>query len=360
MAEGMSSESVLKERTDGVVDVSSNVRAGKWQLWIGLVFSLGCLILALRDVDLGKIVVALQQVNLPIVVLAVISSEITILAKAERWRALLALRKMPSLPQAFSVLSIGMLVNSFAPGRIGELVRAFLLGEAAAESKVYILSTIVVEKTTDLVFLMLSVALLLPQMALPDWLTGPARALAITIVILVPVLLMVAWQSSLVLRVVGRIGNLIAPAWQIWLVQKTRLGLEGLQIIQSPRVLLSLLVWSVLIWIISVLTNYLVFGAMGMAQSGWAALLLLVVLQAGVAVPSSPGRIGVFQYLAVLALGVFGIDKELSFGYSVVLYLVVYVPIAIVGAYCLWRSRITWQKLTLAATVVSRPLREPK
>jgi uncharacterized protein (TIRG00374 family) len=356
----MSSKSMLKERTNGVVGVSPNVGTGKWHLWIGLVFSLGCLVLALRDVDLGKIVVALQQVNLLIVALAAISNVVTILAKAARWRALLVLRKTPSLGQAFSVLSIGMLVNSFAPGRIGELVRAFLLGESESESKVYILSTIVVEKTTDLVFLMLSVALLLSQMALPDWLTGPARALAITIVILIPVLLLLAWQSSVVLRAVGRISNLIAPAWQVWLVQKTGLGLEGLQIIQNPRVLFGLFTWSVLIWIISVLTNYLVFGAMGMVQSGWAALLLLVVLQAGVAVPSSPGRIGVFQYLAVLALGVFSIDKELAFGYSVVLYIVVYVPIAIVGAYCLWRSRITWQRLITAATAVSRLLGEPK
>jgi hypothetical protein len=80
----------------------------------------------------------------------------------------------------------------------------------------------------------------------------------------------------------------------------------------------------------------------------------LVVLQVGTAVPSSPGRIGVFQYLVILALSIFAVDKNVALGYSIVLYLVVYVPVVLIGSYCFWREKVTWQKVAEAATMLNR------
>jgi len=80
----------------------------------------------------------------------------------------------------------------------------------------------------------------------------------------------------------------------------------------------------------------------------------LVVLQVGMAVPSSPGRIGVFQYLVILALSIFAVDKNVALGYSVVLYLVIYVPMVLIGGYCLWREKVTWQKLAEASAMLNR------
>ena len=49
-------------------------------------------------------------------------------------------------------------------------------------------------------------------------------------------------------------------------------------------------------------TNYLLFLAFDLRLSFLAALFLLVVLMAGVSVPSVPGRFGVFHYLTVISL----------------------------------------------------------
>ena len=86
----------------------------------------------------------------------------------------------------------------------------------------------------------------------------------------------------------------------------------------------------------------------------WTSLLLLVVLQIGTAVPSSPGRIGVFQYLVILALSILFVDKGVALGYSIILYLVTYIPIALIGSYCFWREKITWKKLAEAAAMLNR------
>jgi glycosyltransferase 2 family protein len=108
---------------------------------------------------------------------------------------------------------------------------------------------------------------------------------------------------------------------------------------------------------VSALTNWLVWKAMGQAWPLPAALLLLVVLQAGVAVPSSPGRIGVFQYLTILTLSLFAVAKAVALSYSVLLHLTTYAPMLGLGAYYLWREKTTWQKLEEAARRLEGRLR---
>jgi uncharacterized protein (TIRG00374 family) len=319
---------------------------GRWQLWIGIIFSLGFLILALYDVDLKETVNALLRVNVLLLGAAVASYVFSVAAKVIRWQVLLAVRKTPTFARAFSVLSIGMIVNTFLPARLGEIARAYLMGEAEEDNKFYILGTIAVEKVADLLFLLLILAVLLLQMALPTWLIGPARGIALFLAILVPCFVILAWQRDFVLRVVERASQFVPLTWREWLVRQTRYGLVSLDVMRRPRLLFGLLIWSLVAWILSALTNALVFLAMDFTMSVWASLLLLVVLQVGTAVPSSPGRIGVFQYLVILTLSIFAVDKNVALGYSLILYLVIYLPTALLGVWGLWHEKITWGKLT--------------
>jgi len=94
--------------------------------------------------------------------------------------------------------------------------------------------------------------------------------------------------------------------------------------------------WSLLIWILSILVNYTVFLALGLPLPFAAALVLVVVLEVGVAVPSIPGKLGIFHYLCTLALGVFGLEKGAALGYAVLLYFVVFGPPSLLGALFLW------------------------
>lgn len=321
---------------------------GNWQLWIGVIFSLGFLVLALHNVDLTETKNALRRVNVLILGAAVASYVFSAAAKAIRWQLLLAVRKAPSFGRAFSVLSVGLMVNTFLPARLGEFARAYLMGKAEADSKVYVLGTVAVEKVADLLFLLLLLAALLLQMALPEWLAGSARGTALIIAILVPCFVLLAWQSNFILRMVEQASRFVPSAKREWLMRQTRYGLASLDVVRRPRLLIGLLGWSLIVWILSALTNYLVFLALELTMPIWASLLLLVVLQVGTAVPSSPGRIGVFQYLVILTLSIFAVDKNVALGYSVVLYLVIYVPIALLGVWGLWHEKITWGKLTEA------------
>jgi glycosyltransferase 2 family protein len=321
---------------------------GSWQFWTGVVISLVFLVLALRGIDLGKTGNALRRVNGFILGAAAASFVCSAAAKAIRWMVLLKVRQAPAFGRAFSVLSIGIMVNAFLPTRLGEFARAYLMGEAESESKVYVLGTIAVEKVADLLSLLVLLAVLLLQMTLPQWLAGPARGTALVLAIVIPSFIVLVWQREFVIKMMERISHFSPSAWRTWLVGQTRLGLDSLDVIRRPGLLAGLFGMSFIVWIISAFTNFLVFLALGITIPVWASLLLLAVLQVGTVIPSSPGSIGVFQYLVILTLSIFALDKNVALGYSVVLYLVIYVPIALMGIWGLWHEKITWGSLTKA------------
>jgi len=329
------------------------VRRGRskvgWQLWIGIILSLIFLILALRGVDLKMTANTLRNTNILMLCVAAGCFVFSTAAKAFRWRLILVSRKSPSFMRAFLILSIGLMVNAFLPARLGEFARAYLMGEAEADSKVFVLGTIVLEKVADLLFLLLSLFILLLWMKLPEWLIGPARGTALVLLILVISLIFLLWKKEILLTILERTSRFLPLKWQEWLARQARYGLASLDAIRNPRLMIGLLGWSLIIWVLSTLTNILVFLAMKLTMPIWISLLLLVVLQVGTAVPSSPGRVGVFQYLVVLCLSLIAMDKNVALGYSIALYLVVYISMALLGVWGLWHEKITWGRLTQSA-----------
>ena len=62
------------------------------------------------------------------------------------------------------------------------------------------------------------------------------------------------------------------------------------------------------------------------------------------ALPASPGRLGVFHYLAVQSLAIFGVDREMSLAFAIVLHFIAYVLMGLAGALCLWRENLELQR----------------
>jgi len=254
-----------------------------WRLWVGLAFSGVCVWLAVRDVDLGETVRSLRDADLLWLAVAVASVVFTFWLKAVRWRVLFEGTNRPSLQRSFAVLTIGMFVNSFFPARLGEIARALLVGQDAGAS--YTLGTIVVEKVSDLVLFAAMVVFLLVQLPLPEWLLEPARASIVLMAIAVVACVVLAWKGGLALKALSLVLRIFPDRWGEWVSRQARQGLASLQVLRRPRLVLTVLGWSTIIWVMSAATNYLAFMAVGMKPTVVPAVLLLVVLQAGVAVP---------------------------------------------------------------------------
>ena len=106
-------------------------------------------------------------------------------------------------------------------------------------------------------------------------------------------------------------------------IDEAAAGLSSLRSVAASAQLWAL---SAAILLLAASTNYLLFVAFGFKLPVVAALFLLVVLQLGNSAVSVPGNLGVFHYLTVLALAVYGIDRARALAYAIVLYAVALLP----------------------------------
>jgi hypothetical protein len=323
------------------------------RLWVGLVFSVGCLVLAMFDIDFAEMAAALRSADLVWVALAGLTVMITAAAKGWRWYMLLypaASEPVASRLQTSGRISLPRLTNIWTAGtgvnlalpvpRGGDVLRVFLAGEAGSASKSLVLGTIAAEKLLDIVMLAVCFLGLLLFVAMPQELAQrQASTVGVALLMILAVALLL-WQRERIVALASRLllhipyGNRAAGSLER--------GLTGLAALRQPGRLLGLSALTVGIWFVSALTNYLIFLALGMPPSWVQSVFVLVVLQIGVAIPSTPGKIGLFQVLCRWALGVFGVPAAMGLAYGVLLYLAAPLLLMVMGAVALaiegWRA----------------------
>jgi uncharacterized protein (TIRG00374 family) len=94
---------------------------------------------------------------------------------------------------------------------------------------------------------------------------------------------------------------------------------DGLRIVPEPPALAAVFCLSVVLWLLPVLSSYVMIRAFGFDVSFAAPLCVFVLVSFGSALPQAPGMVGTYQYACVLALGFFGVPASDAFAYGLVL-----------------------------------------
>jgi hypothetical protein len=290
------------------------------------------LFLALRGVDWEALGSALQTVHLGWLLAAVVAEILAVWINAIRWRWLFWPHHSPRTRRLFGILNVAQLANTVLPGRLGLPLRAVLVGGGGQISRVTALTTLAVEKVLEGATLLPIGAVLLLVLDLPDWL----RASTILSGCLLLGLLLafgggLRWKEPF-LAWISRwsTGRLYSIAHSL---------LAGLDSLRSTRARWRLWIWSLVYWAAVATVNGFAIQAAGLDVSPIAVLVLLFVLQIGVRLPSFPGNLGVFDYLGVVSLAIFGIEKTPALGVTLLLHLVFYLPPSLLGVgYLLWTN----------------------
>lgn len=328
------------------------------QAWIrialGLSLSLACLVLLLRGVQWRVVEATLAETRLLLLALAVGVEMLAVWTIAARWQRLFLPHPAPSRGRLFEILNIAQLVNAILPAKLGPLIRAYLAGHGESDRVAFALTTVVGEKVLEGVSLLMIALGLLPFTPLADWLRSAVWISAGLLFLLLGLMVVVASQREQV--------SMWTESWlERWprLLRLARSILLALDVWHSGYAVLVLLGWSLFIWSITVLLNQLLLWSLNIQVPPVASVLLLVVLQIGVRVPSSPGSIGVFHYLSVVTLSLFGVDKSVALGYGVILHLVTYLPASILGIAYLAKGGYSLNSLRQAAYSAKDPA-EPR
>lgn len=325
----------------------------RMRLWLGVLVGSLCLFLALRNIRFPDVLGALTQANALFLIAALGSVLATTLAKAIRWKLLFFPRHRGlRLDRLFSILFIGQTVNAVLPARLGEIARAYLVGELENVGKSWTLGTIVVEKALDSMMLLLVTAALVPFISLPVWLRSSTLVLAAVLAFLFLFLVFLAPKRGQLNSLMERTVRYMPLSKRLGLSQKITLALQSLEPLKDWRAMVALLLLSFIVWALALSTNVLTLAAMNMGLPLSVSALLLVVLQVGGSIPTSPGRIGVFHYICILTLSLAAVDRSRALGFALVLHLIVYAPMIILGTLFMWRESLSLHRLaTLPASV---------
>jgi hypothetical protein len=153
------------------------------------------------------------------------------------------------------------------------------------------------------------------------------------------VFLAFVWQTERCLRIAEWTLGFLPHRTRERSLHLLRLGIEGLYVLRNPRVFPLLVGLTLVHWSMNGLGLYLAAISIPTEQPVpiLASFFLLSVCALGVTLPSAPGYVGTIQYCFVLALGVFGIQREPALAASVYSLFLGHVPVTLVGFYYLGR-----------------------
>lgn len=322
-----------------------------WSFVLTVLLAVVLLVLAFRGADWGEMLRTVQQSRGEYLVLAFIAVTVSYFLRSLRWRVLLSAERTLHPLTVFWGTNVGYLGNSFLPARAGELIRTALIAKRAGINALYVLATALTERIFDAALLVLIVIALLPTLdSIPDWLLS-------------------ARQVMLVVGFGGFAGLLLAPRLEGFIHAvlerlpipqsiKAKLGefiekfLLGIRAFQNPARAILFTGISLAVWATDVVLALIMALAFDLILEPGQVLFLLAALGLASAVPSTPGYLGVYQFVTVTVLEPFGVSQNQALVYILTYQAVTYACVILWGLIGLWR-------LNLSDEPVSTPVSQP-
>jgi len=258
-----------------------SLRENRRQLFIGIGISAVCLILIFLFIEPAAILQSLLEAQLSYLGLSALGVFFFMLIRAVRWRYML--NNQVPWSQVFHIQNIGYMFNMLLPLRLGDVARALLIGNVPPATLASGLSTMVVERVLDMMFIVTLLPFTLSAVEeLPNIIRDAARFSGILAVSAIVILIVAANQRPLA----GRI---------------TAFVLERIRFLETA-VWVQRLLLSILTWLPIIFAYYVGMIAVNIEPTVAMAGFVVCAAALSIAAPSSPGQVGVFHGGVTFAL----------------------------------------------------------
>ncbi len=310
------------------------------------------IVLHVANVDLMQLGSKLLATNFAIASISIPFVLISHLLRAWRWKTMLRpVKEQTSLLNLFSAVMLGYAANNIIP-RSGEFLRPFAFSRREKISLSKAIASVVIERFVDILNLLLFMAIALffvgerLQSVLPKYnLQSITRSVAISAVglLLVLLILVLTPAAEWILRVAVKpfsraLHDKAASAFGNFK--------SGLEILKKPSEYPLLAIQSCLIWLFYILPVYVMFVAtpdplIHSLSFLDACIVLLVMAIATTLTPPLPGAfIFIPTVLVTAMIPLFGVSKEEAMAYSMLTFMLNYIPVTIIGGLFMLREQV--------------------
>ncbi len=295
---------------------------GKWLLaGAGLAASAVFLWLAVRNADVGAVKRELEEANLGLVLAAVGVLACGYAFQAARWRRIAGTPSL-GLGRFYGMVLGGLAANNVLPIRIGELLRARWLGQDAPMPGGRALGTVALDRACDVAALALLLAFGIQTVASPAWLLQLAVGVVVALVAVALAILFARMYTAR--RGRGRRAR----------GRARRIVRDTLEMLAEPIGRRRAATWlglSLCTWTLGAVAVVLVARSVGIELSPAEAAFVTAALNLGVAVPSSPGYVGTYQWLGVASLGLLDVPVNEALAFTILMQASWYLPTTVAG-----------------------------
>lgn len=271
------------------------------QTWIGVLVSAICLAAIFFFVKPQEMVTALQTARYDYLLFTALGIILFLVFRAIRWRFML--NNDAPYGQVFHIQNIGYLLTMLLPLRIGDVARAILIGNVPPVTLSRGVSTMVVERLLDMIFMVTILPFTLAEVgALPPQFQDVVRFFGFAAVAGIVVLIAAANQRPFAIRIarliLDRLPFLDTDKWAAQ-IDELLAGLSSLTRLKDGLILALL---SILVWLPIIFAYHMALLAANIQPTLPMTLLTMTAAAFSVAAPSSPGQIGVFHAGVTFAL----------------------------------------------------------
>ncbi len=327
----------------GSVPVNSIPNRHGLRIAAGYLFAAACLLWVFHDVHPRQVLRQMTIEHWEFLVPAVFFDVLTYVLQGWRWSLLLRPVGRVGVIRSTQAIYAGLFTNEILPLRIGEGVRAFLVSRWLESPLSRVLPSMVVERLLDAVCLLSAAAFAAIAVPLPHQLAIAGDILGAIVLVGTAIFVFIVLREEelggeQVQQPSSRIRQFIAElasglrrigfSWALWI----SLALSaGLLLCQG-------------------LATYFVMLAFGLRLPLIAGFVVLFVIRLGTAIPNAPANVGSFQFFAVIALAIYGVEKSAATAFSFVDFIVLTVPLWTLGLFSTLRSGFKLGSLRTAAT----------
>jgi uncharacterized protein (TIRG00374 family) len=290
------------------------------------VVSLASLFWTLRGARLGELGNDLAEMNWWWVGGAVVADVCVYLWHGVRWQTLLRPVVRLSYWEPVRAIYVGLFANEVLPFRVGEVLRCYLLARNPQLPLSVSLTSALIERIFDGIWLSLCIVLMLRMTPFPHdmrYLVDGGYVLggAVLVVgILIGIAMFLPHRTHEALR---------GTRWQ----KQFQVFMDDLELMGHSRYLITSFLQSLPYLLLMTVPIYGSFRGYGFDLSWQVAFVLMVVLRLGTIVPQAPGNLGLFQFLVKESLEkVFNVVPAEAARFSLVLWGIVTLPLLIGGA----------------------------
>ena len=301
---------------------------------LGYAVSIACMVFVYRGFDWEEQLPRIRRTPLGFVLAAVLCDIAIYCVQGWRWNELL--KPVGALPvwRSMQAIYVGLFANEVLPLRPGEIIRTFLQARWSGVPFTVVLSSVVIERLFDGFWLILGFLATSFFVELPPVLIYGSRILAVILLLLGGLLAFAIFRREQAEK---------------WLKPKFRHHLDALEAMSRSRSFYNAFLISLLYLILQIGPIYFIQRGFGLNLGLGACAGILVILRLGSVPPQGPSNVGTFQGFAVLGAVLFGVDSQSATGFATLLFIVITVPLWIVGFIALLATKMKLRQLIDAA-----------